>query len=133
MNRMNMGFTLIELMIVIAIIGILATVALPSYRDYMRQANRGDAKAELMRLSQDQEKWRANNTTYGTLANLGGGAALANYALTVPTNTGTAFTITATATGDQLTGDTNCKTLSIDQAGATTSTDNADAASTGCW
>jgi len=133
MRKLNVGFTLIELMIVIAIIALLAAVALPSYRDYIRQANRGDAKAELMRLSQEQEKWRANNTTYGTLANLGGGATLANYALTVPTNTGTAFTITATATGDQLTGDTSCKTLSIDQNGTNTSTDNTNAVSTDCW
>ena len=133
MRRLNVGFTLIELMIVVAIVGILAVVALPSYRDYVLQANRGDAKAELMRLSQEQEKWRASNTTYGTLANLGGGVTLANYALTVPENTGTAFTITATATGEQLTGDTDCKTFSIDEAGATTSTDSTDAASTGCW
>lgn len=134
MKGLDKGFTLIELMIVVAIVAILAAVALPSYRDYIRQANRGEARAELMRLSQEQEKWRANNTTYGTLTNVAGSDpyTITNYAITVPTNSGTAFTVIATATGDQLT-DTNCKTLSIDQNGATTSTDSGNNASTGCW
>jgi type IV pilus assembly protein PilE len=134
MKRTNTGFTLIELMIVIAIIAILATVALPAYTDYILKANRGDAKAELMRLAQAQEKWRASDTNYASFAELGS-PTLTKYAITVTTDgaTGVAFTVTATATGGQLTGDTDCKTFVINQDGATSSTNSLDAASTGCW
>ncbi len=143
MGRVNSGYTLIELMIVVAIVAILAAVALPSYRDYMRRANRGEAIAELMRLTQAQEKWRANKTSYGFLNATGGLESpdpvatypITNYAITAPAAgiSSTTYSITATATGDQLTGDSNCKTLSIDQDGIRSSTNSADAASSGCW
>ena len=71
------GFTLIELMIVLVIVGILAAVALPSFRDQIRKSRRADAIAELGRLQLAQERWRADRASYGTLANIGGTATMA--------------------------------------------------------
>lgn len=58
------GFTLIELMIVVVLIGILAAIALPAYQNYAKQARRADAKSGLLNLQLAQEKFRANCQHY---------------------------------------------------------------------
>jgi type IV pilus assembly protein PilE len=63
------GFTLMELMITVAIIGILLAVAVPSYQEYLRRANRADAKALLMEASQFMERFYTTNNTYVTPPN----------------------------------------------------------------
>jgi len=72
MNFKQKGFTLIELMIVITIIGILAAIALPSYQNYVQEARRADAKAALLSIQLEQEKWRANNPAYTETIGTGG-------------------------------------------------------------
>lgn len=123
------GFTLIELMVTVAIVGILASIAYPSYTDYVIRAKRSDGKAALLAVQLAQEKWRANNTTYGTLANIGVPAASpdGHYTVAVSGNTATAYTATATPTFT----DAKCNVLGIDQAGVKTKTgsDSVD----NCW
>jgi len=61
------GITLIELLIVIIIVGILAAIAVPSYRDYLVRSRRVDAKVALEQVRAAQEMWRAERGSYGTL------------------------------------------------------------------
>lgn len=111
------GFTLLELMIAVAIVGILAAIAYPSYRESVMKSRRSDAKAALLQVQLAQEKWRANNPTYGTLAQIGVGATSGEgyYTIAVAGNTATAYNATATPTGAQASD--KCGTFTINQAG----------------
>lgn len=110
------GFTLVELMIVVAIIGVLAMIAYPSYQGSVLKGNRSEAISKLTEMRVLQEKWRANNTTYGTLANIGVNANGTYYTFSVENITATTFTAKAVATGTQA-NDTGCTTLTLDQNG----------------
>ena len=64
MNKVSKGFTLIELMIAVAIIAIIVAVAIPSYSAYVTKSRRSDAKVSLMTISQLQETYFADNNKY---------------------------------------------------------------------
>lgn len=128
------GFSLIELMFVLAIIAILVALAYPSYVDYVRKSKRGEAQQLLMNWSVNQEIWRSNNPQYATLAQLPA-PTHDDYVFTLPTRTATAFTLQATAQNDQANDKakdgTSCGTLNLNSAGNRFS--GGDVAVTVCW
>lgn len=67
-SRRLRGFTLIELMIVVAVIAILAAIAAPSYLDSVLKGRRAEARTALMELMQQQERYMTQNNTYRTFA-----------------------------------------------------------------
>ena len=125
MNRSNApaaGFTLIELLIVVVVIAVLLAIAIPLYGDQVRQARRADAQRVLMDMALEQEKWRANNTTYGSLADIGDPCPTSDacnyYNFSVTANTATTYTLEADPTGGQTDDSeqgTACDPLTLDQ------------------
>jgi len=117
------GFTLIELMIVVAVVAILVALALPSYSRYVRKANRGEAQQLLLNWANNQEIWRANDTDYATLDELPA-PTHAKYDFDLTVRTVTTYTLTATATtADQLKDrerGESCSPLTLDQANTKT-------------
>ncbi len=65
------GFTLIELMIVVAVVGILAAVAYPSYQESVRKARRAEGRTALMEMLQQQERYMTQNNTYLAISTAG--------------------------------------------------------------
>ncbi len=149
--KKQQGFTLVELMIVVAIVAILAAIAMPSYSQYVTKSNRADAKVALMKYAQMQESYFVQNMSYAKdlttgAGGLGLGATVTSenghYSITmteVPTNCAgtnvtpcTGYTLTATRAGRQANDDA-CKTFTIDQLGIRAATDAANAATTACW
>ncbi len=131
------GFTLIELMIVIVIVGILFAIALPSYQSSVLRGHRADAQGILMDISAREERFMAQNNTYttdiNTAAGLNMGTTTSNngyYNLSVAACGGgsiaTCYLLTATATGGQA-NDTDCATITLSSTGVTSGT------TANCW
>ena len=99
--RQQRGFTLIELIIVVAVIAVLAAIAIPNFLEQTRKGRRADAARAVGELQMAQERWRADNSTYGTLLQIGGVSPSTYYSFTVSGNTATAYTVTATRAGAQ--------------------------------
>ena len=131
------GFTLIEVLIVIVILGVLAAIAIPAYDSYKRKGYRTDAIRALTKIAQFQERWYSNNGRYSdSLTGIGYQTTSedGHYNLSLTFNAGTPdlFSATATATGLQQ-RDTHCRTFTIDQANRKTSADDGGTATTSCW
>ena len=120
-SAVKKGFTLVELMVVVAIVAILVALALPSYGAYIRKANRAEAQQLLLNWANNQELWRATHTTYAADADITP-PTHDKYTFTAEDSavtTATIFTLTATpSTADQLKdaqyGDP-CTSLTLDQ------------------
>ena len=136
------GMTLIELMVVVVVVAILASIAVPSYRNYVLRTHRTEAKSALLALAAQQEKFYVQNNTYagnGVLTTappngLGMPATTENgwYTLSIMAADAETFTARATAAGGQL-DDTDCATMSITALGVKTATKQGGGASTVCW
>ena len=134
--RSPRGFTLIEIMVVVALVGILASIALTSYQSQTRKTRRYAAQSCLMEQAQYMERYytTASNPMTYTAASLPSAACrtnLASYYSFSLTSASQAFSVQAVASGAQ-TGDTSCLTLALNQAAQQTSS-SATASTTGCW
>ena len=133
-EQLKQGFTLVEIMIVVAIIGILSAIAIPSYRDYVTRGRIPEATSALATNQVKMEQWFQDNRSY---LNAGGkcGAVPADIAtkfftVTCPNPTSTTYTLTATGK-DAMSG----FTYTVNQAGvkATTAVPSGWTTSTTCW
>jgi len=137
-NRRAYGFSLIELMVTVAIIGILAAVAMPAYTDYVMRGKVTEAVAMLSDMRVKLEQYFQDNRTYvgacasGTVAPLPSSTAVKYFSYTCPTLTATTYTVQAEGVAAQGMGGF---TYTIDQsnAKATTSVPTGWVAATTCW
>ena len=129
MNKAT-GFSLIELMIVVVIVGILMAISVPAYQGYVMRSHRTDAHSSLLDIAARQERFVAQRNTYTTViaANTGLNMGDANsaegyYTLTVSNapcaNIANCYTIIAAAAGSQV-NDTDCDPISYNSAGTKT-------------
>ena len=121
------GFTLTELMVVVAIVGILAAVAYPAYTEHVVKTRRTDAQASLMDLAARMERHFAENNTYAnaTIASAAATDVLSSatspegwYTLAITAANGSSYTLQATPQNAQGTADTWCQSLTLNSLGA---------------
>ena len=140
MKRRQRGVTLIELMTVVAVLGIIAAIAIPSYRRYMVRANRTDAKTALLQTAQALERCYTNSTPYAYNGAVCTAAvtfpitvASGNYVITAPVREPQAYTLEAAPQGAQATGDAECAIFSLTETGAQTVNGSLSATPERCW
>jgi type IV pilus assembly protein PilE len=136
------GFTLIELMIVVAVVGVLALIAYPSFQDSVRKSRRADAAAGLMRLQQLQERYRGDKPAYASavasMVSMGatsdspeGHYTLSVEPLPVGKSAGSYYELSATAkAGSPQVADTKCRKLVLKMEGGNPTTTSFDASDT---
>lgn len=134
----NKGFTLVELLIVVGIIAILATVGWPLYEQQQMKQRRTDAVIALTTLAQEQERSYSQNGSYTTTLSQSTsdkGYYSLSVSLTCPAGYGDrCYKLTATAVNTQVQyEDTDCRTISIDHIGRKTSANDGGTATTNCW
>ncbi len=111
----NKGFTLLELMFVIAIIGVLGSLAYPSYVSHVKKANRADGIDSLLNLAGRMEEFYMNNDTYAGAAVASTTSSDGLYTLSITAQTAFGYTIQAAPVG----GDSYCGNLTLNSLGVT--------------
>lgn len=117
--KSNRGFSLLEVMIVVVIVGILASIAYPSYREHVLRGNRVEGQALLMEAAARQERFYAQNNSYVTSdtnrsqLNVGESKYAKYYDLSVGANGSNGYLLTAT----QKFGDGDCGNLTLNEQG----------------
>ena len=134
-NR-SQGFSLIELMIAVVIVGILAAVAIPMYSDYVTRSRRADGQATLMQVAQELERCYTQFSKYNdnSCSEVNSGVVSETsdqefYVVTASKLDESAFTLTATPQNEQA-DDTDCKKLTLTHLGVQSATGND---TDGCW
>ena len=121
-HRAGAGFTLVEMVVALAIAAVVAAMAYPSYLSQLRKSRRADAAVALMQVEQAQERWRGTHPGYalelGAAPPLGLGLAAASagghYQLAVTAADAAGYAVTATAVpGSSQAGDVGCTTLAV--------------------
>ncbi|MFO7593603.1 MAG: type IV pilin protein [Pseudomonadota bacterium] len=134
------GFTLIELMMVVVILGILTAIALPQFTDYKMKSRRSEATSTLMQIAAQQEQFFMDNRSYtGNFTQLGytaaGSVTTDNgyYSITISAAPVYSYTLTATPQGAQA-GDTDCASFTLTNEGTKGALDSSNNTATGaCW
>ena len=141
MKRQAKGFTLIEMLIVVAILGIISMVAIPSYQDYARKGKRAEGRISLLAAAQMQERYFTANNTYTTSLSAAGipsysgtQASSAAYTITVVAGAaGIATSFTAKATPVSNFSDPQCNILTYSQTGTKAMESATETDPSKCW
>lgn len=138
MTKKASGFTLIEVLIVVAIIGILAAIAYPSYRQQVLESRRTDGYAALMACAQAQERWYTLNNKYSDDSACATSSPEGYYTVAVDVSACSTTldcyvaVASATAKGGQ-NADDDCEKLTLNHLGQKNSTKADGTATSGCW